>query len=370
MKLLTFIFTTACLHAQMMAPIVAGTPSPTAGGYAHEYTIKLGNSSQIPSTQSAFPVMVCANLTLGNGNACQTLAGLKGTGSGGYVTNTQGYDIGFSFTACIAPTLLSWETVFYDGTTGKIEAYVKVPSLVAGGTLYVCVGNSAITTFQGGSTGAAWNSSYAMVQHFGALATFNSADSTANANNGANTAVSSASGQINAGASFNGTTSCIDINNTILASASKLAASAWIKNTASGDARIITKGFYTGSANNGFILRQESSNVLCFYWQDGTGSACSSGTYNDGAWHQVVATFTGSVMALYVDAALVATGSGTGILNTSNDLQISGANGSEFWNGQIDEVEVSSTDLSVDWIAAEYHNQSAPAGFMMITLTY
>ena len=35
----------------------------------------------------------------------------------------------------------------------------------------------------------------------------------------------------------------------------------------------------------------------------------------------------------------------------------------QFWNGTIDEVRISSSARSADWIAAEYNNQSSPSTF-------
>lgn len=85
--------TSGVLRAVVLLAIVACSPSvygQASSGYAEQSVITLGNSSQIPASQTNFTVLVCANMTLGNGNACATATGLKVTGSGGYVTAPAG----------------------------------------------------------------------------------------------------------------------------------------------------------------------------------------------------------------------------------------------------------------------------------------
>ncbi|HET6888026.1 MAG TPA: LamG-like jellyroll fold domain-containing protein, partial [Candidatus Udaeobacter sp.] len=43
---------------------------------------------------------------------------------------------------------------------------------------------------------------------------------------------------------------------------------------------------------------------------------------------------------------------------------IGSAFGGSYWNGDIDEVHVSSTNRSAAWITAEYNNQSSPGTFI------
>ena len=72
-----------------------------------------------------------------------------------------------SDSGCSSP-LAGWEIQSYTATTGQIIAWVIVPTLsVSTNTLiYACAGNAAITTFQGGSAGSAFDSNTKVVYHF------------------------------------------------------------------------------------------------------------------------------------------------------------------------------------------------------------
>jgi len=103
----------------------------------------------------------------------------------------------------ICQTLLTWEIQNYDASTGLVVAWVKVPTLSASvdTLIYACAGNAAVTTFQGGSTGAAYDSNTKAVYHFEASAADSS--SAGNTLNPVNSPTVTA-GQIGQAASFNG----------------------------------------------------------------------------------------------------------------------------------------------------------------------
>ena len=62
-------------------------------------------------------------------------------------------------------TLLNWEVEHYVASTGELVAHVLFASLATSTVIYMCYGNAAITTFQGGSTGAAWDTNSKGVWH-------------------------------------------------------------------------------------------------------------------------------------------------------------------------------------------------------------
>jgi len=72
------------------------------------------------------------------------------------------------FTSDAAGTvLLNWEVAYYNGTTGKIEVHIQVPTVShsANTTIYMFAGNALTTTFQGGARGATWDANYSGVFH-------------------------------------------------------------------------------------------------------------------------------------------------------------------------------------------------------------
>src|SRR5947208_3458891 len=169
------------------------TPTP-ATACQRSVTI---DHTKVPSTQSNFTVLVSV-----------TDPALKTVANGGHVANANGYDIG-----CYADpggtTKLKWEVERYDGTTGNLIAWVKIP-LVSSSTdtvFYLFYGDSTINTNQSDPPNT-WDSSFKGVWHMGDnAATTIIRESTvtgANGTNNANTRSKTATGQIGKALSYNG----------------------------------------------------------------------------------------------------------------------------------------------------------------------
>jgi len=343
----------------------------TAAGYGHQSTITLGNTSQIPASQSNFTVLVCANMTLGNGNACPAASGLRVTGSGGYVTSSSGYDIVFSTTVCSSPTLMSWEMPSYTGSSGAMEAWVLVPSLTAAGSFYMCAGNPAIATFQGGATGAAWNGNYQGIWHLPNGSTLSASDSTSNGNNGTISGVSAAAGQIDGGASFGGS-GYINVGaGSSLNITGHITIAAWVNTTSGGNNSNIFGAYQGGSpyTGYGFAIGASNGDGKVQYWSSAAGGWVeSTGTVNNGNWHFIAVSFDGTYANFYIDGS--ASGSPAADAPESNAITrtIGAGAGGGFnnWYGTLDEIEVLNTSLSASWIATEYNNQNTPSSFLTI----
>jgi len=114
----------------------------------------------------------------------------------------------------------------------------------------------------------------------------------------------------------------------------------------------------------GFALQATSIPISI----DGLGST----TMSTGTWYYytLVFTGTGSVgLKGYVNA--VANGNTTSGGNLEADtvtayIGQTPRNSGDFWNGSIDEVHISNTGRSADWITTEYNNQSAPGTFQTL----
>lgn len=324
------------------------------GAYTYNKTITIDHT-KVAATLTNYPLYFTT-----------TAASLKATGSGGSVTDAQGDDIVFG-TAAGCGTPLSYELERWVSTTGEVEFHILIPSLSSSvdTVIYLCAGNAAITSFQGGSTGAAWNSAYKGVYHIKDGTTLSLVDSTANGNNGTNTGthVTATTGQIDGAGAFNGSNTDVDIPT--ISIASDLTVSAWV--------------YSTNFSQNGMIVEKENVNgAWAFLFESGSwqfrgassgGIGCSSFPSNSN-WHLIVATITGTTGNLYLDGAAASgcTGSPAAIGNGSGHIHLGNYdNSGYFFTGRIDEVRISNVVRDANWISTEYNNQSSPGTFYSIT---
>ena len=105
-----------------------------------------------------------------------TFAEFATTANGGKVHNTVTCgiysitcpaDLIFTSDAFCKTPLAGWEFEQYTATSGQMLVWVIVPTLshTVNTSIYACAGNSAVTTFQGGSLGAAFDTNTKCVHH-------------------------------------------------------------------------------------------------------------------------------------------------------------------------------------------------------------
>src|SRR4029450_3718673 len=84
------------------------------------------------------------------------------------------------------------------------------------------------------------------------------------------------------------------------------------------------------------------------------------------AFHHIVGTSDGSSLRLYKDGSLLGGPTAASPATSTNPFATIGASSSwsSTFNGNIDEVRISSTNRSAAWIAAEYNNQNSPGTFI------
>lgn len=107
---------------------------------------------------------------------------------------------------------------------------------------------------------------------------------------------------------------------------------------------------------------------------DGTGAQGSAQTttgLDDGNWHYIVVQRdAGTASYAYSDGDLDDTGTAPpGSMANSGDLYIASysANPSNGWEGDVDEIRLTDTIHSADWISTEYNNQNSPDTFYWIS---
>ena len=372
------------------------TLSPTqcsSSGYGYQRAIVIDHT-KVPNTdQTNFPFLFNS-----------TDPDLATIVNGGHVTDFNGNDIIFS-TDPNGLSKLDHELVQYNPVTGKVIAWVRVPTLshTADTILYVFYGNSSITTAQQNPTGV-WDSNYQAVYHLLNTATGLATDSTANDNNGTPTSVAPVSGLIDGAAAFDGASSYIQVpstdfpsfptgvyadqglSQTINTTSFSASFGAWFKTTSAGGilTQVPNQICVGGILGCAFTVNTEPGaydpagwNAMLYVDDNGRlegGGITTTTAYNDNKWHFAVVTYANNgTETLYVD----------GLNLGSTQQQITGYSPSYsyfvgtaytflfsegnwdwlYFNGDLDEVSVSNTVRSGDWIQTEYNNQGSPSTF-------
>jgi hypothetical protein len=127
----------------------------------------------------------------------------------------------------------------------------------------------------------------------------------------------------------------------------------------------------TDGGSTGYGLYLNASGTY-FEAQVNSTSLESTTALGTGSWKHIAMTYNGSTLALYLNGALNTSTSLTGAITTNTNFFGIGTDASlnDFFSGLIDEVHVAGTARSANWLLTEYNNQSAPASFMAIVLTY
>jgi hypothetical protein len=321
---------------------------------------------KVPSTQTNFPVLVAI-----------TDAGLK--------SNTQQTGNDILFTSSDGSTKLSHEIETFATGSGKLNAWVKIPSLssTTDTKIYMYYGNPSSPNQQDPVN--VWDTNFKGVWHMKenpAGAAPQIKDSTTNANNGTSngsmTESQQTAGQINGGVNFDGVDDYVNVpDSSSLSPTTAVTVSVWFKQpsvNASAIMGLVCKDISGGITNCTYLMgfQQNSSQVFVRITQS-NNTACdfTSGTLSLNVWHHAVLTFTANNEILYIDGVQVGSnttctniGDSTGTLNIGQEK-----NGSSRWfNGLLDDVRVSNSVRSADWIATEYNNQSNPATFLSVGL--
>jgi hypothetical protein len=271
---------------------------------------------------------------------------------------------------------------------GDLVAWVRIPSLPKDSDtqIYMYYGNSCIANSPENSAGV-WVD-YAGVWHLkedGSGIADEFKDSTQYGNHGqggegvAEFVPSQVPGRIAYGQDFDnsdGKWEMIDCGNdsSLDITGNQITLQAWVRYASA------THGFMGPlnhkGWNNGYrVLMGENETTFTFQLPGSSYDLESAGTLSTGAWHHVVATYDGANMKIYIDGAkdtneLAKTDNIISVPPTENEVWIGHADQpkdvawSYPWEGQIDEVRISASARSADWVATEYNNQSSPSTFL------
>ena len=165
---------------------------------------------------------------------------------------------------------------------------------------------------------------------------------------------------------FNGTSTGLVYSPTQIPGPQQFSIEAWINTTTTSGGKIV--GF--GSAQTGdsgsydrHVYMDNAGHVIFGVYPNAVKTLTSSGTYNDGQWHHIVASLGSAGMSLYVDGRRVGfDASVTSAQAYSGYWRIGGDNinswtnqpSSEYFNGSIDDVAIYPTALTTAQVINHY----------------
>jgi hypothetical protein len=329
--------------------------SQAYGAFGFYRTVTVDHT-KVPSTQTNFPILV--NFTN---------ASLKTIGNGGKVQNANGYDIRPYTDSALTTAITGYELERYNATTGEVVMWVKLASLSSSvdTIIYLAYGDATIST--DGSSATTWDANYKAIYHLKDGTTLSGTDSTTGNNGTINNTPAATTGQID------GAMHCVGVdvdglyplaNPADFPVATAFTVSGWFKPVS---AAINYIGVMWGEfANNGPHLQTDGAGTWGIRIWGGTN--CDGGTTTAGAWQYVVGTYDGTNLRCYVNGSL--TGGPTAATPTTSSSPTAAIGftlvGSNPFDGDIDEVRISNSARSTDWVTTDYNSQNSPGTFFTL----
>jgi len=261
-------------------------------------------------------------------------------------------------------TLLSKETEDWNAA-GDSFVWVKVPQMDDSDSDYIYAYFDCSDTNLDDPTNV-WDAGYVMVHHL-AETSGNHFDSTLNDNDGVPGDGDSdkipnmnAVGIANGADEFDGSNDCVPVyhNDSLNFGTGDFTISAWINTSECGDCDILRKGNMVSAPQANYKMEVNNNKIVATLQGSNSGSSGNLATasdYTDGLWHHAVMMRNSGVLTLYVDGELEGTDSAAekNLVNDAN-MSIGSKDGcaDDHFNGFIDEVRISNTARSPDWIKA------------------
>ncbi|MFX0052156.1 MAG: DUF2341 domain-containing protein, partial [Candidatus Hermodarchaeota archaeon] len=252
-----------------------------------------------------------------------------------------------------------------NSTHAHLVAWVKIPSLSASDdtNLIMYYGNKVAISQE--NPEGVWNSNFATVQHFEENPTGTITDSAgANDMTGNNMDMSDLiNGQIGEGFNFDSADSEF-LTSLSTITLKEFTFSLWVNPENHPDWEVLMN-FDTGGSNiRYFAIAPDNS--LCY---DGEGGISYFGSVIPAnIWQFFVLTYDGSQMRAYRNGNQFGSAVFKTIQQRTDDFEVASyGNGIELFDGQMDEVRISSIARSADWIATSYNNQDDPDSFFSVS---
>ncbi|MFW6152278.1 MAG: DUF2341 domain-containing protein, partial [Verrucomicrobiota bacterium] len=341
-----------------LALIIGAWQGALAAGYRMK--IEFPGYTNRTETLTNFPVLVVlSNNVDGSGFSFETTPFLS----------TNGWDLRFRDSA--DTTDLNYEIEEWD-TSGASYVWVQAPELPADGSGYIWAYWGEDDTQQACTTnGAVWSEGYVAVWHLNETSGTH-IDATRNEHNGtiAGNVTQDAGGAIDGGDTFDGNGDYINVGQiTDMENSSQVTVSGWIRleGTSSSD-----------SSYDGSILCKATGDACILLWYNAEGTAADNTfTFNvgdtsgnnridadenageAGQWQYVSGVMNGTYRGIYVDGSLrrfISNADTTSLGSDSADATIGHWSISDNFDhdGGLDELRVSTTTRSADWVWADY----------------
>jgi hypothetical protein len=273
---------------------------------------------------------------------------------------------------------LAYERTRFSPSSGALIAWVRVPSLAIGTTIYVWWGGTDGVDHQ--DVTGTW-SGYAGVWHLDETTGTTLRDTTANHNDGTaiNGANVGAAGWIGQGIGFDGNNDYLRVpaSTSLSATTGEATFALWIHWTSvvSTDyQRVLTSSNRFMSSGNGYEWAAQPQGPFYLYpWGGAEDYDLGPSPFTAGQWQYLVATldFATKTVSIYVDAVPMTFSS----TNTSL-WAMPGAPADWDWGddpimggpfaGSMDEIRVMSGVRTPGWVATSFANQHDPASFYML----
>jgi hypothetical protein len=314
-----------------------------------------------------------------------TFADLKTIANGGKVQSATGLDI-LPFDSATLLTLLPFELVKYDATTGEIIMWVKKTTSSTVDTTFALAFDDASVVTDQSNKNSVWRSTFKGAWHF-AEASSPARDSTSTGADGTQSGgvTFGATGQVGKACSFDGTNDTLAMSQASTFNFLRtdgFSGMAWIKVTNNANAGNILGNsdnsggrngweFSVGDAGTGMLRVGIYANVNSSqFLRVRTGNIISNNT-----WYHVAFTYSGNSLASGVKIYL------NGVLQTmtteddtlgANSISSSGqtlrvgsrSSATNFLGGLIDEMIVEKVTWTANQITTLYNNQNSPSTFV------
>jgi hypothetical protein len=280
--------------------------------------------------------------------------------------DANGYDL--RFTSDAAGTVdLPFERERYDETSDELVAWVKMTVQDAGQDFYIHYAENDLT--EKSTPASVWSNAYQHVWHLDTAPTGTNVDVTGNGGNATGVNMESGDlvgGVIGDGIVFDGSNERLTYTNGFAGSGPSTI-SAWVNQTNDGDNNSIISFGTPGSNQVRYLFSTHDATSTIR-----VGFNPNSVNTDDGieglGWKHVTWVWNAGNTEVFLDGTSVyGPVAHTGANTTGTGGRI-GANvlDNVFLDGALDEVRVSTSVRSADWITAEYNNQRPSSSFIMV----